>query len=123
MKFAVISLAGSQYQVEEGTVFSTSRLPQKQGEKITPTVLLFQDGEKLAIGQPELKDIQVNIEIVEHHRGSKIRAATYKAKSKNRRVKGFKPSLTKLKVISIKNQELKEKEKPKKEEKIKKTKK
>jgi len=63
--------------------------------------LLLVDGEKANIGQPLIKNAQVKAKILDQFKGKKIRVATYKAKSRYRRVKGSRPQLTKIKIEKI----------------------
>lgn len=64
-------------------------------------VLLLVDGKKVKIGQPLVKGAKVEAQIVDQVKGKKIRVATFKAKSRYRRVKGFRPLLTRVKILSI----------------------
>ena len=62
-------------------------------------VLLVKD-KKLSIGKPQLK-AKVKAEIVEQFKDKKIRVATYKAKSRYRRVIGHRHQKTKVKILKI----------------------
>ncbi|KUK83806.1 MAG: ribosomal protein L21 [Microgenomates bacterium 39_6] len=101
-KFAIVEIAGHQYQVEKNDEILVSNLNGKAGKKIKlDKVLLFANG-KVEIGQPYLKNKTVEAEIIENLKGEKVKIATYKAKSRYRRRKGFRPLLTKLKIKEIK---------------------
>lgn len=101
MKYAVVRINGSQYRVSEGDILMVDRLAGKKGEKVSlkEILLLVDDGVK--IGQPLINNARVDLEIVDQLKGEKIRSAIYKAKSRYRRVRGFRPQLTKVKVVSI----------------------
>jgi len=102
MKYAIIELKGHQYQVGEGEELIVDRLDKKEGNKIEiETILLIRDGEKTLIGTPILKKANVTARILKHFKGRKIRVAKYKAKSRYRRVKGFRPYLTRIKIEKI----------------------
>lgn len=60
------------------------------------------DDEKidLQLGSPFLK-IKAGAEVVEQIKGDKIRVAKFKAKVRYRKVMGFRPKLTKIKIIKI----------------------
>lgn len=101
-KFAVIKIGGSQYKVAEGDEIDIDKIESKEGSKLTfDQVLLLVDGEKINIGQPLVKSAQVKIKILKQFKGKKIRVATFKAKSRYRRVKGFRPHLVKIKIEKI----------------------
>lgn len=102
MKYAVLSLSGSQYLVEEGTLLTVDLQKSKEGEKIiSQDVLLYTDDKETKIGTPTLKNSEIKYEILKNYKGKKLRVSTYKAKSRYRRVIGFKPQLTDIKILSI----------------------
>ncbi|MDD3532151.1 MAG: 50S ribosomal protein L21 [Candidatus Shapirobacteria bacterium] len=100
-KFAVIEVAGHQYQVEEGDQIAINNLAVDLNKEIKIDKVLLMANGKTEIGRPFLKNRAVNAEVVENLKGKKVRVATYKAKSRYRRVKGFRPQLTKLKITKI----------------------
>ena len=102
MKYAVVKIGGSQYLVAEGDEMVINKLPNKEGEKIEISdVLLLVDGAKVSIGQPFLEKAKVTAEVLKHFQGEKIRIAKFKAKTGYRRVRGFRPQLTSLKIQKI----------------------
>jgi large subunit ribosomal protein L21 len=104
MKYAIVSLKGHQFYAKEGEELIVDRLDKKAGSKIKiGQVLLISNGKKIQIGTPTVKKAQITAKVVEHLRGEKIRVAKFKAKSRYRRVMGFRPELTKLKIEEIKD--------------------
>jgi len=107
MKLAVIKVGKSQYPVKEGDELLVDRLkkdnkPVKRGDKveIEEVFLLSQEG-KVKVGRPGIKGAKVTLKVLEESRGKKIRVATYKAKSRYRKTKGFRSIHTKVKVEKI----------------------
>jgi large subunit ribosomal protein L21 len=99
---AIIKLGSSQYLVSPGQEIIVDRLPQAVSVNFQISqVLLIADGQDIKIGKPYLPDASVSATVVEHTRGEKIRISTFKAKSRYRKTKGFKASLTKLKIGDI----------------------
>jgi large subunit ribosomal protein L21 len=102
VKYAVVKIGGSQYKVAEGEMLAVAKLEGKKGQELKfEEVLLLVDEKKTLLGQPKVEGAKVKAEIVEQLKGKKIRVATYKAKSRYRRVKGFRPLLTRVKILSI----------------------
>lgn len=102
MKYAILKIAGKQYKVSEGEIFEVDKLEGEKGEKLTfEEVLLLNDGKDVKVGQPYIQGAKVTAEILEQLKGEKIRVAKFKAKSRYRRVIGFRPQLTKIKIIKI----------------------
>src|SRR3989338_329733 len=101
-KYAVIKVGGSQYRVNEGDEIDVLSLPQPEKANITfDQALLFKNADGVKVGQPLVSGVKVEAEVVKHFRGDKIRVATYKAKSRYRRVKGHRDELTRLRIIKI----------------------
>ncbi len=101
--YAVIQLAGKQFTISAGDTITSDRVaiePEKTVE--IADVLLYVDGAKRQIGTPLIKGAKVTLKAVNHSKGDKIRVATYKAKSKYRKVKGHRQALTTFEVVSIK---------------------
>lgn len=102
MKYAVVKIGGSQYKVAEGDEIAVDKIDGEKGKSLTfEEVLLFVDEKRVTIGQPLVKNAKIKAKIVNQFKGKKIRVATYKAKSRYRRVKGFRPLLTRVKILSI----------------------
>lgn len=107
MKFAVVRIGKSQYHISEGQELLVDRLLVDKkalvaGDKYsTDQVLLLADGPKIKIGQPTISGAVVNFSCLAETKGPKTRVATYRAKSRSRRVIGFRPVYSRLKVDQI----------------------
>lgn len=91
---AVIQIGSSQYLVQPGTEIRSSR-PQ------VDRILLLISDQHVSLGQPDLPQAQVSFENVGQIKGPKITTVKYKAKSRYRRVRGFRPLLYRLKILDI----------------------
>lgn len=102
MKFAVIKTGGKQYLVSEKEEIYVDRLKEEVGKEVFFETLAVWDSEKedLNLGKPTLNS-QVKGKILENLKGEKIRVARFKAKVRYRRVKGFRPCLSKVKILKI----------------------
>jgi len=101
-KFAVVKIGGHQYKVGEGGEIEVPKIEGEKGKALNlEEVLLVADGERVEVGQPQVKGARIQAEIVEQKRGEKIRVAKYKAKTGYRRVRGFRPLITILKIKKI----------------------
>jgi large subunit ribosomal protein L21 len=99
---AVILVKGKQYLVQKGDVFYVERLGEDKDKTISvPSLMSFdKDSSSVEIGTPELKS-EVSLKIIEHEKGDKLRVAKFKSKVRYRKVRGFRPMLTKVEVLSI----------------------
>ncbi|MEK7595520.1 MAG: 50S ribosomal protein L21 [Patescibacteria group bacterium] len=96
MKYAVLSISGRQVKVAEGDVFKVNK-----ANDLTPKVLFYSDGKIQEVGNPYLSDIRVELEVLKAYKGDKITIRRFKAKSRYHKIRGFRPLVSDLKVISI----------------------
>lgn len=102
MKYAIIKAGGVQYQVSEGQEIDIFRLDKEKGEAIIfDSVLLVKDDDKVLVGQPIVKGAKVKGKVIDQILGDKIRIATYKAKSRYRKVKGHRDKYTRILIEKI----------------------
>lgn len=102
MKYAVFAYGGKQFRVSEGQELLMPRLPGNAGDLLTlDQVLLFVNEPERQIGRPFLPEVTLKAKIISHLKAEKIRVATYKAKSRYRKVKGHRQPLTKLLIEKI----------------------
>lgn len=101
-KLAVIKTGGKQYLVKENQELTVDHLNQKQNTEIPLEVLgLFDDEKKsLELGKPTLNQ-KAKAKLLEHFKGDKIRVARFRAKVRYRKVRGFRPSLSRIKIVKI----------------------
>lgn len=100
MDYAVIRIKGRQFKVSEGDEFLIEKLGEK--EKPKAEVLLVVNKKSIKVGKPAVKGIKVDLKVVKkEEKGKKIHVQTFKAKSRYRRKKGFRPVFTRLKVKKI----------------------
>ncbi len=102
MKYAVIKTGGKQYRVCQGDEIEIEKISTPEGKTVTfDEVFLLVDEKKIKIGRPQVAKAKVKAKVLSHFKGKKIRVATYKAKSRYRRVKGHRQQLTRVKISSI----------------------
>lgn len=101
-KFAIINIAGAQYNVEEGKTYEVPKFIAEAGKafKISE-VLALGDGSTFEFGKPTLK-ADITLDILEQGNGEKVVSNIFKAKSRYRRKRGFRKEVTKFVVKSIK---------------------
>ena len=63
--------------------------------------MLLVDGSSVTSDAESLGSVAVSAEVVGHHRGPKIKILTYKNKTGNRRRKGHRSALTRLRITDI----------------------
>lgn len=102
MRYAIVSISGRQYKVQEGQELLVDRQDAEVGKKIKlDRVLLLRDEDKVEVGQPEISGASIEVSVVDQAKGPKIVVAKYKAKSRYRRKRGHRSLYTKIKVEKI----------------------
>ena len=96
--YAIISLQGKQYRVEEGQRLIVDRLTTPADKPFHPPVL-FVGGDGKAEFSP--KGAQVTAKVVQDVLGDKIRIGKYKPKSGIRRHTGHRSKLTEIEITAI----------------------
>ena len=101
MEYVVIETGGKQYKVAPGTVISVDNLNVESGEFSFDRVLLHVNDAAINIGKPYIDGMVVKATIVENFKGEKVRVAKFLAKSRYRKVRGFRAQLSKVKIGDI----------------------
>lgn len=74
---------------------------ERQKTPLKISALMYSDGSKKLIGEPELKEVDVKASIVEEKLGKKIRVARFKKKSGYEKVKGHRQLISIIKIDKI----------------------
>src|ERR671918_1428453 len=98
MTYAIISLGGRQYRVQEGQGLLVDRLKTDAGKTFTPDILLLGGN-----GDTQLapKGVTVTARVVDHVLGEKIRIGKYRPKSGYRKHTGYRSRLSQIEIESI----------------------
>lgn len=99
MKYAVVSIKGKQYKIEENTEFLVHKL--NEGEKLVSETLLVVNEDKVKIGTPILKTAKIELKVIGNEKGKKIHVYKFKSKSRYRRKIGSRPEFTRIAVGKI----------------------
>jgi large subunit ribosomal protein L21 len=95
--YAIISLGGKQYRVQEGERLLVDRLKVDEGATVQPRVLLVGGN-----GSPDLSpSTTVTARVVGHELGDKIRIGKYKQRTGYKKHTGFRSRLTRIEIESI----------------------
>ena len=101
---AVIELGWNQFIVRKGDVIDVKKIKDvKAGKKVTTEALLISDeeGKETKIWAPTVKGSKVEFKIIEEYKWEKVRVFKMKAKKRYTRNKWFRPTLTKIEILSI----------------------
>lgn len=98
---AIISTGNKQYLVSKNDEIEIDLIPSdKKSLSFEPLLLI--DGDSVLVGTPTVAGHSVAAELITETRGEKVLAIRYKAKKRVNKVKGFRPTYSKIKITAIK---------------------
>lgn len=74
---------------------------ERQEKPLKIDILLYSDGSKAVIGDPEVKGVSVKASVLEEKLGKKVRVARFKKKSRYKKVKGHRQPVSVIKIEKI----------------------
>jgi large subunit ribosomal protein L21 len=98
MSYAIISLGGKQYRVQEGERLLVDRLPTEAGKTFHPTILMIGGDGKADL---EAKGVTVTARVVDHVLGEKIRIGKYRRRTGYKRHNGHRSRLSQIEIEKI----------------------
>ncbi|MDT0307611.1 50S ribosomal protein L21 [Streptomyces sp. DSM 44917] len=99
--YAIVRTGGRQQKVSVGDVIEVDRLSGGVGDTVELSTLLVVDGETVTSDPWVLAGVKVRAEVVDHHKGEKIRIQKFKNKTGYRRRMGHRQLHTQLKITEI----------------------
>ncbi|MBO4204311.1 50S ribosomal protein L21 [bacterium] len=102
--YAVITLQGHQYIVNEGLELTVNKLDLEEGKSLTiDTVLAVFDeaGESVKVGKPYVEGAKVEATVGSTAKGAKVNIVKFKRKNRYFRNVGFRPTETVLTINKI----------------------
>jgi large subunit ribosomal protein L21 len=101
--FAIVSIAGQQFKVEEGQELFVHQLEASDGDSVSfDQVHLIENDGNVTVGKPVIKSASVNATVLGRQKGDKV-IVFKKKRRKGYRVKnGHRQQFTKIKIDGIK---------------------
>lgn len=100
--YAIVRTGGRQQKVSVDDVIEVDRISDsKVGDSVELSTLLVVDGEAVTSDPWVLDGVKVSAEVVDHHKGDKIRIQKYKNKTGYRKRLGHRQKHTALKITDI----------------------
>ena len=101
--FAIVTIAGQQFKVEEGQQIFVHRLDAAEGDKVSfDDVHLIDTGGKVRVGTPNVKGAKVSATVVDHLKGDKVIVFKKKRRKGYKKKNGHRQSFTKIEINGIK---------------------
>ena len=100
--YAIVTIAGQQFKVEEGQEIFVHRLAAEEGDEVSfDQVHVIGNGDDLQIGKPSLSGASVGATVLGHQKGDKVIVFKKKRRKGYRKKNGHRQQFTKIKIGSI----------------------
>jgi large subunit ribosomal protein L21 len=100
--FAVVQVAGNQYQVAEGDTIKVQRLDYQAGKTISlDDVVLFVNGDEVRVGQPFVKNVKVAAKVIGEQKEKRVLTFKYRRRKNSSSQRGHRQTLTALSITKI----------------------
>jgi len=100
--YAIVEVGAKQYSVKKDDIIEVEKQAAAEGKEITlDKVLLVSKDNKLEVGQPYLKESNVQAVILKHIKSAKTISFKYRRRKSSHWKKGHRQQLTRLKIKEI----------------------
>ncbi len=102
--FAIIQTGGKQYKVAEKDILEIEKLSDlNSGDllNVDEVLLIAKSDNDVIIGRPYIEGACVELKVIDHVQGDKIKGFTYKAKKRVQRHFGHRQKYTEVEVVKI----------------------
>ena len=100
--FAIVTIAGQQFKVEEGQELFVHRLEAKAGDSVSfDTVHLTSGDAGTTVGTPNVSGAGIGATVIDHVKGDKVVIFKKKRRKGYRKKNGHRQQFTKIKIDSI----------------------
>ena len=100
--FAIVTIAGQQFKVEEGQEIFVHRLAAEEGDELSfDQVHIIGDGDDLKIGNPSLSGASIGATVLGHQKGDKVIVFKKKRRKGYKKKNGHRQQFTKIRIGSI----------------------
>lgn len=100
---AVIKTGGKQYLVKKDDVLMIEKIGQQTGQTINfeEVLLLIDENKKIEMGNPYLKNVKVQAEVLAEGKAKKVLVVKYKPKVRYHKKRGHRQPYSKIKITEI----------------------
>ncbi|MFT7121519.1 MAG: large subunit ribosomal protein L21 [Neolewinella sp.] len=100
--FAIVTIAGQQFKVEEGQTIFVHRLEANAGDSVSFDQVLLTSGDAgVTVGTPSVKGLSVGATVIDHVKGDKVVIFKKKRRKGYRKKNGHRQQFTQIKINTI----------------------
>jgi len=100
--YAIVEIAGQQFKVEEGKKIFVHKLEIEEGTEVEfDKVLLIENGDKIIVGDPLIKDALIEGKVLDQVRGDKVIIFKKKRRKGYQKSTGHRQYFTHVEIVTI----------------------
>ncbi len=101
---ALVKILGKQFKVKKGDILRIPYVDDKKvGEKITfDTILFSDDGKKKEFGKPYIKNLKVEVKLLNHSKNPKITVFKFKRRKGYQKKSGHQQKISVVEILNFK---------------------
>jgi len=100
--YAIVTIAGQQFKVENDQQLFVHRLDSKEGDIIKfDNILLVENNGKVSVGAPTVSGASVSAKVLSHLKGDKVIVFKKKRRKGYQKSNGHRQSFTKIQISGI----------------------
>ncbi|GAB2457613.1 large ribosomal subunit protein bL21 [Jatrophihabitans fulvus] len=99
--YAIVKTGGKQYKVAEGDVIEVEKLDAAPGAEVALAAILLVDGGSITHEAEKLAKATITAEVVDQHKGPKIKIHKFKNKTGYHKRQGHRQQLTSLRITGV----------------------
>lgn len=99
--YAIVEISGKQYKIEKDTIVNVDRLKNADKTLVLDKVILYSNNGDVQIGQPYLKNVKVQAEVLGEVKGNKVFGIKFKKRKNYTRTIGHRAQYSQLKINDV----------------------
>lgn len=99
--YAIVEISGKQYKIEKDAIVNVDRLKSADKNLIIDTVILYSNNGDVQVGQPYLKNVKVQAELMGEVKGNKVFGIKFKKRKNYTRTIGHRTIYSQIKINDV----------------------
>ena len=99
--YAIVEISGKQYKIEKDSIVNVDRLKSAEKNLTLDKVILYSNNGDIQVGQPYLKNVKVQAELMGEVKGNKVFGIKFKKRKNYTRTIGHRAIYTQIKINAV----------------------
>ncbi len=99
--YAIVEISGKQYKIEKDAVVNVDRLKNSDKNLTLDKVILYSNNGEVQVGQPYLKNVKIQAELLGEVKGNKVFGIKFKKRKNYTRTIGHRAIYSQIKINDV----------------------